>query len=170
MLAAAVGGCEDGKFGLTSPSSGPAATKPDRAERPVPEPIHLLLPQGIRIHPFSGMRTFDQTGGLRGIDVRIEAIDAYDDSTKAFGKFLFALHRFRPGTPNPRGQRVATWEEDLLDPRKNVRHWDSITRVYKFRLRWDRAIPVGSRFLLTATFSSPFTRRKYAERDFVAGE
>jgi len=168
--ALAAGGCQDGKFGLAPPGEDPAATKPQPAARSVPEPIHLLLPQTIRIHPFTGTRTFDENGGVRGIDVRVEARDAYGDPTKAFGTFQFALHHYRTGNPNPRGQRVASWEEDLLDPKKNVLHWDSITRAYKFKLQWYQPIAVGSRFILAVTFASPFTPRKFAQQDFVSGE
>ena len=168
LAAAGPIGCEGGKFGL--PGAEPWEKKPERADIAVPEPIHLLLPQAIRIHPFTGMRTFDETGGVKGIDVRIEALDAYGDPTKAFGKFQFTLYQFRTDSPNHRGPRIATWEEDLLAPKQNLVHWDNITRTYVFKLQWFRAIPVGSKFLLVASFDSPFTQRKFAERDFISGQ
>ncbi len=170
LAALLAGGCEDGKFGLEDPFDDPAGKSPEAAEVPVPEPLHLLLPETVRVHPFTGTRTFDEAGGVKGIDVRVEALDAYGDATKAFGTFRFALHRHRADSPDPRGARIATWEENLLEPEKNMLHWDSITRAYKFKLQWYRAIPVGSRFVLAVTFSSPFTERKFAERVFVSGE
>jgi len=170
LLAVVSAGCDGEKFGLRAPWSTPSARDANSPSMQVPEPIHLLLPQAIRIHPFTGTRIFDEAGGIRGIDVRIEAIDAYGDSTKAFGRFHFALHEYRPGKPDPKGRRIATWEEDLLEPKKNLIHWDNITRAYKFKLQWYRPIPVGSRFILVASFSSPFTERKFAERAFVSGQ
>jgi len=170
LIAAGPAGCKGAKFDLKAPWDHPAAKKPEPAEKRVPEPIHLLLPQAIRIHPFTGTRTFDEAGGVKGIDVRIEAIDAYGDATKAFGKFHFALHHYRTGTASPKGRRIATWEEDLLEPRKNLLHWDNITRTYKFKLQWYKPIPVGSRFILVVNFASPFTQRKFAERDFISGQ
>ncbi len=136
----------------------------------VPEPLHLLLPEAIRIHPFTGTRTFDEQGGIKGIEVRIEALDAYGDPTKAFGDFHFALHAWQAGVADNRGKQLATWEEPLLTGQKNLLHWDSITRTYKFKLQWYKPIAVGSKFILTATFSSPFTERKFAQREFVSGQ
>jgi len=169
-VAAASAGCDGEKFDFRPPWSAPSARDANAARTAVPEPIHLLLPQAVRIHPFTGTRTFDDSGGVKGIDVRIEAIDAYGDSTKAFGKFQFALHEYRPGRPDPKGRRIATWEEDVLEPKKNLIHWDNITRAYKFKLQWYRPIPVGSRFILVVSFSSPFTERRFAERSFISGQ
>lgn len=163
-------GCNGGKFSMTSSANSAASARPEPADVKVPAPLHLLLPKAMRIHPFTGTRTFDEAGGVKGIDVRVEALDAYGDATKAFGKFHFALYQHQSDSPNPRGPRVATWEEDLLDPEKNLVHWDSITRAYAFKLQWYKAIPVGQKFILAVDFSSPFTARKFAERVFVSGQ
>jgi len=174
VLAAAAGGaggCDGssprGAFDmalLTGSAGGPGP-----AAQRVPEPIDLLLPKEIRIHPFTGTRTFDRSGGVKGVDVRIEAIDAFGDATKAFGNFRFALYRYR-STGDHKGRRIATWVESLLEPEKNLLHWDSIARAYKFKLQWYHPIAVGTKVVLTATFSSPFTERKFAERTFLSGQ
>ena len=57
-----------------------------------------------------------------------------------------------------------------MAPRANRVHWNDASLAYKCRLRWDESIPVGQHFVLAATFSSPFTERLFAEREFVAGE
>ena len=137
--------------------------------QPVPKPIDLLLPRDIRIHPFTGTRTFDEARGLKGLEVTIEALDAYGDATKAFGNFRFELYEYRPSNQDKRGRRVAVWEESLLKPEKNLIHWQ-VHKVYQFRLQWDRAIPVGRRFVLVAVFSSPFTERLFDQRVAVAGK
>jgi len=137
--------------------------------RPVPSPIDLMLPKSIRIHPFTG-RMFDEAGGVSGIDVRIEAIDHYGDATKAFGNYRFEIYRFVPNSLDPKGKRLATWDEALLDPKKNLLHWDKMTRMYVFKLQWDRPIPVGQRVVLLVTFDSPFTPRLSDERQFVSGQ
>lgn len=168
LLTAGLTGCRNGQFDLNAPWVAPPP--PENAQVQVPEPIHLLLPRSIRIHPFTGTRSFDEGGGVRGIDVRIEALDAYGDATKAFGKFHFALYQHRAGRPDPKGARIETWEEDLLSPEKNRTHWDRITRAYQFKLRWFRPVPVGGKFVLVVTFSSPFGERKFAERTFVSGQ
>ncbi len=136
----------------------------------VPEPIDILLPQKIRIHAFTGMRVFDENGDLKGIEVRIEAKDGFDDSNKAFGDFIFELYRYRGNNVDPKGERIAVWEEHLLDPYDNLKHWHSISRTYRFKLHWDKPITTGQRFVLVAIFTSPFTERLFDEYVFVAGQ
>lgn len=169
LVAMCLGGCQDGNFNVQNPWPT-TAPRAEAGSVRVPAPVDLLLPKAVRIHPFTGTRTFDQAGGVKGIDVRVEALDAYNDPTKAFGQFSFALHQFVPGNADPKGKRIATWEEDLLEPKKNFTHWDSITRTYEFKLQWYRPIPVGNQFVLVVTFSSPFSERKFAERVFVSGQ
>ena len=169
------GGCENGQAAGPQPTTAPAVrpilgptTAP--ALQPVPSPLDLLLPREIRIHPFTGTRTFDKTGGIRGIDVRVEAIDAYGDTTKAFGDFRFELYTFTPNSEDNKGVMLATWDVSLSQPRPNLIHWDKITRTYKFKLQWDQAIPVGQKFVLVAVLSSPYTPRLFAQRAFVSGQ
>lgn len=162
LLLAVPTGCNEG---LTFGTKGPQPAPPQA----VPEPIDLLLPAAIRIHPFTG-RTFDEAGGIRGVDVHIEAMDGYGDATKAFGEFRFEMYRFVSNSTDPKGSQIATWSESLLEPKKNLLHWNKITRTYEFKLQWDRPIPVGQRFVLMAVFNSPFTERMTDERVFVAGQ
>lgn len=137
---------------------------------PVPAPINLTLPKTISFHPFTGSRVFGESGGIQGIDARLEAKDAFGDSTKAFGEFRFELYRYRPNSQDARGQQLATWEENLMDPKKNLLHWDSFTRSYEFKLRWDQPIPIGEKFIMVAVFNSPFTERKFTQREFISGQ
>ncbi len=140
------------------------------ATGPVPYPVTLMLPKTISIHPFTGTRTFDDAGGVKGIDVRIEAKDSYGDTTRAFGDFRFELYTYRPNSLDPKDTKIATWDVPLSDPQTNLRHWDSITRTYQFRLQWSQPIPVGNRFVLVAVFSSPYGQRAFTERVFVSGQ
>ncbi len=140
------------------------------AKTPVPDPINLTLPKTISFHPFTGSRVFGESGGVQGIDARLEAKDAFGDSTKAFGEFRFELYRYKPNSPDPRGQQLATWEENLTDPKKNLTHWDGFTRSYEFKLRWEQPIAIGDKFIMVAVFSSPFTERKFTQREFISGQ
>lgn len=164
LCAAVLAGCKNddgaGDWKLRS-ASGPAVRK-------LPPPYQLLLPGQVRIHPFTGT-TFTDAGGVEGIEARVEVRDRCGDAAKAFGNFRFELFVFRPEKPDPRGRRVAIWEEKLIDARKNLMHWDKISRCYKFRLG-DMAIPVGVRYVLRLTFSSPFTERLFSQTVFVSGE
>ncbi len=147
-------------------SEGAAADK----KQEIPAPINLLLPRKIRIHPFTGTRTFDEAGGIKGVDVRIEARDAYGDPIKAFGDFRFELHSYRPHSPDPKGSQIASWKIPLIQPKKNLLHWDGIAKRYQFKLQWHQPIPVGYRFVLVATFSSPFTERMSDQYIFISGQ
>ncbi len=169
LLAVLVCGCKGRKWSLRGWNSGTKAS-PAEPRQAVPKPINLILPRSIRIHPFTGTRTFDEAGGIKGIDVRIEARDAYGDAAKAFGSFRFEMYEFVPNSLDPKGNRIATWQEDLLKPKKNLLHWDKITRTYEFKLQWNQPIPVGRRFVLLAFFSSPFTERFSDERIFISGQ
>ncbi|MDY7009215.1 MAG: hypothetical protein SVV80_00475 [Planctomycetota bacterium] len=135
-------------------------------EETIPEPIDTLLPKQIRIHPFTGMSVFSEKGDIRGIDVRIEAIDAYGDANKAFGQFRFELYQFKPNSPDPRGVRLAVWNESIEDFKSNRRHWNSIARIYQFKLAWNRPTSVGQKFVLAVVFQSRFTERLFTERVF----
>jgi hypothetical protein len=136
----------------------------------VPSPVNLLLPHAIRIHPFTGLRGLDASGKVRGLEVRMEALDAYQDSTKAFGTFHFELYHFKPFSGDRKGERIETWEVDLMNPRENIIHWDPITRAYIFKLQLYRAVPAGQRLVLTASFDSPFNKERLfaAEHEILA--
>jgi len=157
-------GCKDPGWDFGFKKSAPVSPQV------VPAPIDLLLARTIRIHPFTQTRVLDEAGGIRGVDVRIEADDAYGDATKAFGDFRFEMYHFVTNSLDPKGERIATWNVSLLDPKQNLVHWDKITRTYEFKLQWDQPIPVGKRYVLVAVFSSPFTRRIMDERVFVSGQ
>jgi hypothetical protein len=136
----------------------------------VPQPIDMLLPKEISIHPFTGTRMFDEQGGIKGMDVRIEAKDSFGDATKAFGQFRFEMYDFRKQNPDPKGEMLASWDVNLIEPKDNLVHWDNITRTYQFKLQWARPMAVGRRFVLVAVFSSPYHERLFAQREFTSGQ
>ena len=142
----------------------------DAVRQEVPKPLDLLLPQKIRLHPFTGTRVFSADGGITGIDVRIEAMDAYDDTGKAFGDFRFELYAYDPYQSDHKGKQLAIWPVDINDPKVNRTHWNSISRTYQFKLAWKHPIPVGQKFVLRAVFQSRFTQRLFDERVFVSGQ
>ena len=79
LIAPAIGGCGTvGKwFGKSKPRQPTSAPAPRRhARTPVPDPINRLLPKTINIHPFTGTRTFDKADRIKGVDVRIEVLNA----------------------------------------------------------------------------------------------
>jgi hypothetical protein len=133
-----------------------------------------LLPREIRLHPFTGTRTFDPTGGLRGVEARVEVINHLGEPTNAFGSFLFMLYAYRPREADPRGQRLDTWEITLNNARQNLQYWDSLSRTYKFPLVLREPLPVGKQAVLEVYFQDPVqpegSPRLFDRRVFISGE
>jgi hypothetical protein len=133
-----------------------------------------LLPREIRLHPFTGTRTFDPAGGLRGVEARVEVINHLGEPTNAFGNFLFMLYAFKPHEADPRGQRLDCWEIQLTDTKQNLQYWDSLSRTYKFPLVLRQPLAVGKQAVLEVYFQDPAqpagTARLFDRRVFVSGE
>lgn len=139
-----------------------------------PQVAAPLLPREIRLHPFTGTRTFDPEGGVRGVEARVEVINYLGEPTNAFGQFLFLLYAHRPHEADPRGQRLDTWQIELTDPRQNLRYWDSLSRTYRFPLALRQPLPVGRQAVLEVYFRDPGQPgdgpRLFDRRVFVSGE
>lgn len=136
--------------------------RPDPRKVPVPEPMNLLLPKRVRIHPFSDV--IAGPDGVKQVEVRIEAIDSFGDATKMFGEFRFELYTVRPMSLDPKGQLIETWDVSIMDGKTNLLHWDGITRTYVFKLEWDTPLPGKPPLVIRALFESPFTPRFTTER------
>lgn len=150
-------------------TGGCGSVWPRPASQPVPSPINLLLPKSIHVHPLTGgPRTFDN--GTRGLEVQIAAKDAFGNSAKAFGEFTFELYDFQPNSIEPKGARLAVWEQTTLDASENLKFWDETRRMYEFRLQWDQIPGPGKKLVLVARFASPFTERLFSQYTFVTGE
>ncbi|MDP6633309.1 MAG: hypothetical protein QGG42_00240 [Phycisphaerae bacterium] len=157
-------------------ASSPPTTQPavrEYTQIDVPQPVNLLLPKSINIHPFTVTRTFDsEAGGIRGVDVRVEAFNAFHEATKAFGSFRFEIYTHQSNNLEPKGELRGVWEikPSLLDAKENLRYWNRSQQMYEFKLQWDTPIPVGHKFVLVAVFTSPFTQRLTAQRVFTSGQ
>lgn len=170
---ALTGGCDQDQWQEMQWDAG-RAIKKHRSRpaklRTVPHPIDLLLPETVKLHALTETRRFAGTPGVKGIDARVTALDAYGDITKAFGSFRFELYTFRDNNIDEKRTLLEQWTIDLSDPKQNMRHWQKIPPGYRFRLRWNRAVPAGNRMVLALVFDSPFTERKFDELVFVAGQ
>jgi hypothetical protein len=160
-VAVLLAGCETGSI---LPTKGNPATHVEN----IPPPINLLLPKTLTIHPFTQTEAFSDTTG--GVHARIQARDSFGDSTKAFGTVRFELYQFLEQNQRRHGPRVGQWEISIAQPRANLTHWNRHFRSYEFKLACDKPLPTGRRFVLVATFTSPFTPRLSAQREIVAGE
>lgn len=152
--------------GCNQPMHNPFASSPGAGQ--VPYPVSLMLPKEVRIHSFTNTKVFDN--GQKGIEVHIEARDAYGDPTKAFGDFRFELYAFKAQSPDPKGTLINSWTESLSDPKANALHWWNVSRTYVFKLGVDQGIRPGHQYVLVATYSSPYSDRLFAQRVFTAGQ
>ena len=171
-LAAGCGNTNRRFGGAGSPQATTQPAVREYTQIDVPQPVNLLLPKSINIHPFTVTRTFDQAGGIRGVDVRVEAFNAFHEATKTFGSFRFEVYAFKPNSLEPKGALCGIWEVEpsLLDPRENLRYWNRSQQMYEFKLQWDKPIPERQKFVLAAVFPSPFTKRMTVQRVFTSGE
>ncbi len=164
LLASAVAvllvGCDGGLL----PTKGDQAGHVEK----VPQPIDMLLPKTLEIHPFTQTVAFPGSAG--GVHARVQARDSFGDATKAFGTIRFELYSFLKQNQRKRGPRVGQWEISIAQPRANLTHWNRHFRSYEFKLACDKPLPTSRRFILVATFTSPFTPRLSAQREIVAGE
>ncbi len=157
-LCLAIGGA------LAGCSPGPTPQAIAQTSAKVPHPVDLLLPKQIRIHAFTAVRTFPEYGNAQGIEARIEAIDAYEDNTKAFGEFRFELYSYKPIALDHKGELLDKWTVDLMDPQVNMEHWDSITRTYIFKLQLTKEVKPNQSLVLRVVYQSPYTKRLFAEQ------
>jgi hypothetical protein len=162
-----------GLLALVAGSCLLAGCPPMRGDNSAVVPTQLL-PREIRLHPFTGTRTFDPAGGLRGVEARVEVINHLGEPTNAFGNFLFMLYAFRPHEADPRGQRLDAWAIELAGTKENLQYWDSLSRTYKFPLVLREPLPVGKQAVLEVYFQDPAqpasAPRLYDRRVFVSGE
>ena len=147
--------------------AGPAGCDGGAKTGTTPAP---LLPKSVRLHSFTGTRTFAAGGGVSGIEARVELRNQFDDATMALGTCQFSLYEHRPRQGDPRGRRLDFWSIDLTDPQTNQKYWDSISRTYKIPLAWDKPIPVGTKFVLEVAFSAPEGPRLFDQIVRVSGE
>jgi len=149
-------------------TTGAGGKKSSQVSVDIPAPVNLILPKTIHIHPFTATRQLDDSSGQPGIGVRLEAMDTYGETARAFGDFRFELYAYKPNSLDSRGSLMGVWDIPLSDPDVNLAHWDRITRAYRFKLLWDRPLPLGQKYVLVAIFNSPYTPRLFDQRVIVS--
>jgi hypothetical protein len=119
------------------------------------EQLQLLLPTRIEILPFTKPKSWDNDPIPDGIEVVLRPLDTFGDQTKAVGQYRFELYVFQNANSNPRGKRIGFWEEDLSTKASQYKHWDRITRTYRFRLAWTEEKVKPGRYVLDVTYTPP---------------
>ena len=122
--------------------------------------VTLFGPQRMRLHPiFTQVKDWTGDNVPDGVDAEVEFQDQFDDPTRAAGKMLFELFYYRPGYPDPRGERVANpWVGELVTLQQQRDHWNRTSRTYGFQLAMP-SISATRGYVLTATFEHGDGRR-----------
>ena len=136
---------------------GGCASKPiarDEAE------MTMFGPERMRLHPiFTQVKDWTGDGAPDGIEAEVEFQDQFDDPTKAAGKILFELFQYRPGYPDPRGERIVNpWAAEMLTLEQQRDHWNRTSRTYSFQLAMP-GISTQRGYVLTAMFEHSGGRR-----------
>jgi hypothetical protein len=102
-------------------------------------------------------------GRVDGIEATVELVDAFGDTTKSAGRFIFELYAFDPQTPGFRGRRVINpWVAEVNTPSLQRLRWNATARAYTFRLE-AAGVREDARYVLTVTFEPVSGRRLFDE-------
>lgn len=117
----------------------------------------------MKLDTFSKIKDLAGTGKPDGIEALIEFDDRFGDRTKASGKIFFELFGYRPGWPDPRGERIVNpWSASLANYDEQKAHWERASGAYAFRLACDQ-LAWNQNYVLTATFESSSGQRFFTQ-------
>jgi hypothetical protein len=128
--------------------NGPRALPPGKNAQ-------IIGPVSIRIHPtFTQVKNWDGDAKPDGIEALLEVLDRWDEPIRATGKVIFELYHYRPGYPDPRGDRLVNpWVVSLATIEEQSARWDRVSRAYKFQLAYPQ-IEANRTYVLTASFEA----------------
>jgi hypothetical protein len=133
----------------------PAVKATSQPAGDVQQQMSLLLPTKIDIMPFTKPKSWNDDPMPDGIEVVLRPLDSFGDQTKAIGLFRFELYLFQKASSDSKGQRIGFWQEDLSTRESQYKHWDRITRTYRFRLSWAGEAVRPGKYVLEVTYVSP---------------
>ncbi len=111
----------------------------------------MFTPVRVRLHPLSRLvPAAPATSAPASVEARLEFTDQFGDIGKSAGVATFEL--FAPAIVG-RGEKLATWNEDINSPEANRQHWDAITRTYLFHLPLPPGAAPRDRSTLSLTFT-----------------
>lgn len=127
-------------------------------EREQVDMLGLMLPQSIKIQPFTKIQSFNEDEIPDGVLAVVRPVDRFGDPVKAVGLFYFELWTFQNASGISRGERLAFWERDI-NTAEEVRLYWTRAGMYEFQLAWTagvEALRPGQKFVLTATYRAPW--------------
>ena len=124
--------------------------------------VELLMPQRIEIvEAFTAFQSFDDDDIPDGIELLLQAHDAYGDSVKIAGGLRIELYSHQPASADPKGRRLLDpWVVTLDDEKDQRRYWNMVTGMYEIPLEFPAgsvtaAEGSGGQFVLAVTYNTP---------------
>ena len=120
--------------------------------------LSLMLPQSIKIQPFSKVKSFNQDEVPDGILAVVRAYDKFGDPVKAIGLWYFELWTFENASGDRKGERLAYWDRNLSTAEEVRLYWTR-AQMLEFQLAWTggvESIKPGRKYVLTATYRAPW--------------
>jgi len=142
-------------LGLGCRDSGPERMPDEGQQRDM---LALMLPQEIKIQPFTKVRSFNEDEIPDGILAVIRPLDKFGDPAKAVGTFYFELWSFRKASGDRKDKRLAFWERAICTADDVKRYWTR-AQMYEFQLAWTGGIEglaPDRKYVLTATYRPPW--------------
>ena len=120
--------------------------------------LSLMLPEQIKILPFTKITSFDADNVPDGILAVVQPVDRFNDPVKAVGYFYFDLWTHKDASGQRKGERLAYWERSLTSS-DDVRLYWTHARMFEFQLAWTRgleAVQPNRKYILTASYRTPW--------------
>ncbi|HEX8323263.1 MAG TPA: hypothetical protein VF595_05045 [Tepidisphaeraceae bacterium] len=135
-----------GSIGCGGGSQPPART---------PAEAQFFTAESMHLSPvFTKVTDFDGDGNQDGIEAVVELQDRFGDPTKAVGRVVFQIYRYRAYNPDPRGERLAGPFEGRVDSAADQKaRWSRVNRAYIFQLAYPNASKSGD-YVVEAMFEA----------------
>lgn len=121
--------------------------------------LRLMLPERIRIQPFTSIRSFDDDQIPDGVLLVLRPEDRFGDPVKAAGHFYFELWTYVNASGERKGERLAFWERTIATE-SDMRTFWTHAQMFEFQLAWVGQglgqIEPERKFVLTATWQTPW--------------
>lgn len=121
--------------------------------------LRLMLPERIKIQPFTSIRSFDDDDIPDGILLVLRPEDRFGDPVKAAGYFYFELWTFVNASGERKGELLAFWDRTIATESDMRIYWTH-TQMFEFQLAWVGQglgqVEPGRKFVLTASWRTPW--------------
>lgn len=152
---------------LTSGGCAQQTGQPGPSDPELAAYTRLMMPRKIEIQRYlTKPVSFARDGNPDGLEVILAAIDSFGDRTKLVGTLHFELYTLRMASGDRLGERLAFWPVEINSDETIVKHWDRLSRFYRFHLQLPSKPLKPGRYILTATLLYPGQDALASEYEF----